>query len=242
MPTISMSLVGRCRGRPLLPLRAPPVARVHGDADVRPGPAPARRLCRRRTWRPACPWPGSSRMSFSSRSGVAWARKFVDAGLGGDWPRRSSGCRRDHDRAHGHLRSSAKRFRGCRLVTMSLRWMTPRQPAVLDDRERRAPGLAAMPSANGGQLPRRRLLAQRILDHDSTAPLRMELPATSTPLMRVCGREGDERACSGAISRPRMPVLLLGEHDDGAALRRIVAEAGQLAASASCGRSRPAAE
>ena len=37
----------------------------------------------------------------------------------------------------------------------------------------------------------------------------MELPATSTPLMRVCAVKGTNVACSGAMSRPRMPYFSL---------------------------------
>ena len=50
----------------------------------------------------------------------------------------------------------------------------------------------------------------------------------STPLMRVCAVNGTNVAPSACMSRPRRPILLLGEHDDAAPLRRLVGERGEL--------------
>ena len=104
-------------------------------------------------------------------------------------------------------RSSAKRSRMPPL-TMSFRWMTPSMrpslatasgvpPALrdaLDDRLRAAAAAAA-------RLPRHGRGSA------STAPLRIDEPSTSMPLMRVCAENGMNLALSGAISRPRMPYF-----------------------------------
>ena len=43
----------------------------------------------------------------------------------------------------------------------------------------------------------------------STAPLRIEIPSTSMPLIRVCAENGTKLALSGAISRARRPYFSL---------------------------------
>ena len=43
----------------------------------------------------------------------------------------------------------------------------------------------------------------------STAPLRIETPSTSMPLIRVCAENGTKLALSGAISRARSAYLSL---------------------------------
>ena len=62
----------------------------------------------------------------------------------------------------------------------------------------------------------------------SAAPLRTCRPFRSTPLMRVWAVKGTNVAPSFSISRSRSPVLLLGQHDDAAALGRLVGERREL--------------
>ena len=98
-------------------------------------------------------------------------------------------------------RSSSKRSRMPSLTT-SLRWMTPRAHAVLGDDQRRAAGggdavdelveLAA--AARGPPSARSRRTA-------SAAPLRIERPSMSTPLMRVCAVKGMSVAPESSRSR-----------------------------------------
>ena len=46
---------------------------------------------------------------------------------------------------------------------------------------------------------------------ESTAPLRIETPSTSMPLIRVCAENGTKLALSGAISRARKPYFSLAK-------------------------------
>ena len=80
---------------------------------------------------------------------------------------------------------------------------------------------------------------------DPSRPRRRRLcgygvPSRSTPLMRVWAVNGMNSACSGVDVAPADAVFLLGQHDDGAALRRLVGQRCKLGASASSCSSRPA--
>ena len=54
------------------------------------------------------------------------------------------------------------------------------------------------------------------------------MPGPSIPLMRVCAVNGTNSACSSRQVAAAEVEFLLGEHDDGAALRRFVGERGEL--------------
>ena len=58
----------------------------------------------------------------------------------------------------------------------------------------------------------------------STAPLRISLPSTSTPLIRVCAVNGTNVERVSISSRSRMPNRVLREDDDRATLGRLVGE------------------
>ena len=145
-------------------------------------------------------------------------------------------------------RNSAKRSRMPPL-TMSFRWMTPSSRSSLATASGVPPWVAmrsaiaviwrtasdtgaARKAACAPPAAARRTgaveppCAKAIMA--STAPLRIATPPTSMPLIRVCAENGTKRASSGAISRPRKPVFLLGEDDDRAAFRGLVGQRGDL--------------
>ncbi len=62
----------------------------------------------------------------------------------------------------------------------------------------------------------------------STAPLRTHEPSISTPLMRLCAVNGMNFAPQLVDVAAADAVFLLGQHDDGAAFRRLVGERGEL--------------
>ena len=148
-------------------------------------------------------------MSFSLASGVAWARKSstpasaaIAAAVSGLSPViitvRMPICR-----------SSAKRSRMPPL-TMSFRWMTPSSRPSFATASGVPPARADALDRIGSELRRGGDGAQPAGDDSriaSTAPLRIEWPSTSTPLIRVCAENGMNWASSGAISRPRMPYF-----------------------------------
>ena len=132
------------------------------------------------------------------------------------------------------VRSWSKRWRMPSL-TMSLRWMTPRTSVPVGDDERGAAG-------DGDALRRARRARRRdraaLLDDpalhrvggalaDRLAPVDVEAAHAGL------GGERDERGVADVALAQVEP--LLGEHDDRAALGRLVGQAGQL------GRGRPAA-
>ena len=96
-------------------------------------------------------------------------------------------------------------------LTMSLRWMTPSSLPSLATASGVPPDLATLSAitsisrATSGAV----VAALTSAMTASTAPLRIEAPSTSMPLMRVWAENGMNLACSGAISRPRMPYFSL---------------------------------
>ena len=131
------------------------------------------------------------------------------------------------------LRISSNRSR-MPCLTTSLRWMTPRTEAVPSIRPRPTtsgvPPAAEMPStippsSTGTSPPWLRTQSATEL----AAPLRSRCPSRSTPGHPCRGGEFDPVRVGELTGRAGpQAVLLLGEHDDRAALRRFVGEAGQL--------------
>ena len=221
----------RCRDRPCCRPRGPPACRCSSPRRRRPGRAPGRRWCRRRTWRPACPCACSSRISASLFSGVASARKSstpasaaIAAAVSGLSPVIITV-------RMPIRRNSAKRSRMPPL-TMSLRWMTPSSlpsrattsgvpPDAWRSRRRTAR------TDSGGR--RRRSLSEATASTASTAPLRMD--AAVRGRRRSCGSarvNGTNWRIAAAHVAAANAELLLGEHDDRAALRRLVGQRGEL--------------
>ena len=108
--------------------------------------------------------------------------------------------------------------------TMSLRWITPSTRRAV--RRRRAACRRwsrcrrRSASSSSGTSPPCSSTQRRT---ESAAPLRIDRPSKSTPLMRVCAVNGTSSA-SGELAR-REAVALLGERDDRAALGRLVGQA-----------------
>ncbi len=80
-------------------------------------------------------------------------------------------------------------------------------------------------SSSGGAWPPSSATQRRIA---SPAPLRRRVPSRSTPLIRVCAVNGTKlgrrRGAELVLAQP----VLLGQHDDRAALRRLVGQRGEL--------------
>ncbi len=113
--------------------------------------------------------------------------------------------------------------------TTSFRWTMPSTRGAVGDRQRRAPGVA---DAAGAPPPPRRACRRpgrpRAARPRRPPPSQMIRPSRSQPLMRVCAREGDE-ACPGSLQLAAAErEVLLGQHHDGAPLRRLVGQAGEL--------------
>ena len=157
----------------------------------------------------------SSRISFSLSSGVAWARKSstpasaaIAAAVIGLSPVIITV-------RMPILRSSAKRSLMPPL-TMSLRWTTPSRRPSRSTASGVPPDLA-ISSAIAWRSRTASLAGRAPLPADidwltwarteSTAPLRIDEPSISTPLMRVCAVKGTKVACSVAMSRARMPYF-----------------------------------
>ena len=98
-------------------------------------------------------------------------------------------------------RSSAKRSAMPSLTT-SLRWITPRTRLAVGDGERRAAALrdavSTIGSSSAGTVPPCSSTQRRT---ESVAPLRIDRPSMSTPLMRVCAVKGTSVAPESSRSR-----------------------------------------
>ena len=172
----------------------------------------------------------SSRISFSLSSGVAWARKSstpasaaIAAAVSGLSPVIITV-------RMPIRRSSAKRSRMPPL-TMSLRWMTPSSLPSLATASGVPPApaiLAAIDSSSRTTLGAVALALQSAMTA-STAPLRIEAPSTVDAAHAGLRREGNEPGMQRRHLAAADAVLLLGQHDDRAALRRLVATARRAA-------------
>ena len=164
------------------------VGAVAGHRD-QPAARPAARGSAR-AWPPASPRRGSRRRPASSAIFAA-----VSAVVAGD-----------HHRADAH-RAQLVEALAHALLDDVLEVDDAEHLAVARDGQRRA-ALArdrgrARPASSGGAWPPSASTQRRIA---SPAPLRSRVPSRSTPLIRVCGGERDERARSrSASSRSRMP-------------------------------------
>ncbi len=91
---------------------------------------------------------------------------------------------------------------------MSLRWMTPSAWSLRATASGVPPwpetSCIAFSSSGGTWPPCCRIQATTA----SPAPLRMDAPSTSMPLMRVWAVNSMKSACSGSMWRPRMPKSL----------------------------------
>ena len=117
------------------------------------------------------------------------------------------------------------------LLTTSFRWMMPSTRVAVGDRERRAARVAdalrrSRRAPRGTEPPS---------DVDVLDASRRPRPCGSarpvrdrTPLMRVCAENGMKCAPSSWTVAAAQAVLLLDQHDDRAALGRLVGEAGEL--------------
>ncbi len=216
------------RGRPCCRLPWRPACRCSSPPRRRPAPARARRWCRRRSSRPAGRRAWYSRISLSFASGVASARKSstpasaaIAAAVSGLSPVIITVLM-------PMRRSSAKRSLMPPL-TMSLSSITPR---------------TCSPSATTSGV---RPAARNVLDGFShrgrhLAALRLRHSARSHR-RRPCGscvRRGRRRSSASArrtartwrrarrSSRSRKPKRRLRQHDDAAALGRLVGERSEL--------------
>src|SRR5260370_76962 len=227
--TISISLVGSLSRSTMLPASRAAIVPVfiatptsdwaNAGASLVPSPHIATSL----------PFDCSSRISASLSSGVACARKSstpdsaaIAAAVSGLSPViitvRMPICRNSENRSRMPP------------LTMSLRWMTPSSRSSLATASGVPPSLAmrsaitvvwrtASETGAAGNAACAPAAALRrsgpVLPPstnamiESTAPLRMETPSRSMPLIRVCAENGTKRALSGAISRPRSPYFSL---------------------------------
>ena len=173
-------------------LLARPACRCSSRRRHRPGPAPARRSCRRRTWRPACPRPAPRGSAPASFSGVASARKSSTPASAAMAAAVSGLSPVIITVRMPMRRSSAKRSRMPGL-TMSLRWMTPSSRLSVGDDQRRAAGAwrSARPSSVS-----------------SGGAIRVAAPVRAPRRPRPCAAR-----CRPSRSTPRKPGLR-GERDD----------------------------
>ena len=156
--------------------------------------------------------------------------EVVDPGLGGDGGRGQRVVAGDHHGADAHLPQLGEALADAALDDV-LQVDDAEQAAVLGDGERRAalsgdarrrsrsvsrtasetgaramqPARAAATAPTAGRCCRLRQAPESA----STAPLRIEEPSTSMPLIRVCAENGTNLALSGAISRARKPYFSL---------------------------------
>ena len=225
--TMSSSLVGLESRSTMLPaslaavvpvfIATPTSAWASAGASFVPSPVMATSLP------PSC----SCLMSASLFSGVASARKSSTPGLVGDRRGRERVVAGDHDRADPHRAHLVEALPDPLLDDV----------LQLDDaehgrrrRRRRAESSrharCARRSGRGrsGSIPPCSV-TQRFTA--SAAPLRTWRPSTSRPDIRVDGREGDEGVLVAEVALADVETLL-GEHDDRAALGRLVRERRQL--------------
>ena len=151
--------------------------------------------------------------------------EVVDAGLGGDGRRGHRVVAGDHDGADAHAAQLGEALADAALDDV-LEVDDAEQPAVLGDGERRAARLGdrlgdLVDLAHGSALtagcsartaPDAAAVGAGALRKPrtaSTAPLRIQEPPTSTPLIRLCAVNGTKLALSSASSRPRMPYFSL---------------------------------
>ena len=123
------------------------------------------------------------------------------------------------------LRSAEKRSR-MPPFTMSFRWMTPKSLRSLATASGVPPVLAmrsdsAVNSDDTGDGPAQASTA-------STAPLRMDEPSRSTPRDARLGRERNEVRVHRRHLAATQAILLLRQHHDRAAFRRLIRERGKL--------------
>ena len=206
----------------------PPGCRCSSPRRRRPGPARGRRWCRRRSWPPGGRRPASRGCSFSLASGVAWARKSstpasaaMAAAVSGLSPVIITVLM-------PMRRSSAKRS-WMPPLTMSLRWMTPSTCAPSATTSGVPPSWAIAVHAAcdaGGELAA--LLRDVAPRWRRRRPCGSRGRRGSTPLMRVWAVNGTNVAPSALHVAPAQAVLLLGQHDDAAPLRRLVGQRGEL--------------
>ncbi len=150
----------------------------------------------------------------------------VDARLLGDRRRGQPVVAGDHDGADAH-RPQLVEARPHALLDDVAQLDDPEHLRVARDGQRRRAGAAdavQATSSSGGACPPSSV-TQRMTA--SPAPLRSREPSRSTPLMRVCAVNGTNVAACGSELVLAQPVLL-GQHDDRAALRRLVGQRGEL--------------
>ena len=162
------------------------------------------------------------------RLGRRLGEEVVDAGLLGDLGGGDAVVAGDHHRADAHPAQLVEALAHAALDDV-LEVDDAEHVVVPGDDERRAalrgrsgrPPRRAAPGAWPPCSSTKRLTA-------SAAPLRSSLPLMSTPLIRVVARERDEGRLVLAELALAQAVALLREHDDRAALRRLVGERGEL--------------
>ena len=172
----------------------------------------------------------SSRISSSLASGVAWARKSSTPASAAMAAAVSGLSPVIMTVRMPIRRSSAKRSRMPPL-TMSLRWMTPSSRPSSATASGVPPDLAMLVGDRArarGAACGRRGLAHRRAPH-RPRPCGSTAPSTSTPLMRVWAENGHELGVQRRHLAAADAVLLLGQHDDRAAFRRLVGEARRAA-------------
>ena len=224
--TISMSLVGLESRSTMLPasraacvplfIATPTSAWARAGASLVPSPVMATSAP------PAC----SRRMSAILSSGVASARKSstpASSAMARAVQRVVAG---DHDRADAHAPQLVEALAHAVLDDV-LEADDAEGDAVLGDDQRRAAGggdaVDELVELAGGWLAAFVEMSRRTA---SAAPLRIERPSMSTPLMRVCAVNGmSVRARELALAQVE---ALLGEDHDRAPLRRLVGQAGEL--------------
>ena len=163
------------------------------------------------------------------RLGRGFGEEVVDAGFGRDRRRRERVVARDHDGLDAHLAQLAEALADAALDDV----------LQLDDAEhagrrprRRAacrPRVAiASTSARTSFGRRRRPRPRRSARSRRRRPCGSRRPSRSTPLMRVCALNGHERRAERVHVALAQAELLLRQHHDAAAFRRLVRERGEL--------------
>ena len=164
---------------------------------------------------------GADQLHLGLRRGLG--EEVVDAGLLGDLGRRQPVVAGDHDRADAHPAQPLEALAHA-LLDDVLELDHAEHLRVAGDGERRralaGDAVELGLRASGGAWPPSSATQRRIA---SPAPLRRRVPLRSTPLMRVCAVNGTKLR----VLRQQLVLadaVLLGEHDDRAALGRLVGQ------------------
>ena len=184
-----------------------------------------------------------SRISFSLASGVACGEEVVDAGLGGDGGGGQRVVAGDHHRLDAHAAQL-----GEALLDAALDDVLQVDDAEHAARRRRRRAACRPASAIASTIVRTSAgnvaahAARRRPRSRRRRPCGSGGRSRSTPLMRVCAVKGTNVGAERVDVALAQAVLLLGQHDDAAALRRLVGQRGELRGVGQLlARSRPAA-